>query len=407
MSAAPEANGLAAKLGQNGASAIEAMERMNADASALHIWLRTQANAPAQKAWFKETALDTAGQKAQGRVGGAQMKAVPHHWRWAEISPYLERISRLAAESSISPIAFVDRQQFLLTNPALGGRLQVANTLRCAVSIYNQGDCAPVHMHSPNASRTILSSNGGYTIVEGERCEAGRGDLILTPHGTWHDHGNDQPQPVMWMDVLDWPLLEFLDCIWLDDGFTGEKAANGRTQATRFADGHSQALYGAGGMMPTFAPAVPGIGRQTSPLIHYRGTDIRDTLSGLRGHDGDPHEGASLRFTNPVTGASVFPTMDYGAQLLRPGEQTLFKRETSSVLYVVLEGEGETEVAGRTFRWAENDIFVVPNFLWRRHRNVTRNDAVLYSVSDRALMERIGQYRAQGHDASGRVVELA
>ena len=270
MSAAPEANGLAAKLGQNGASAIEAMERMNADASALHIWLRTQANAPAQKAWFKETALDTAGQKAQGRVGGAQMKAVPHHWRWAEIFPYLERISRLAAESSISPIAFVDRQQFLLTNPALGGRLQVANTLRCAVSIYNQGDCAPVHMHSPNASRTILSSNGGYTIVEGERCEAGRGDLILTPHGTWHDHGNDQPQPVMWMDVLDWPLLEFLDCIWLDDGFTGEKAANGRTQATRFADGHSQALYGSGGMMPTFAPAVPGIGRQTSPLIHYR-----------------------------------------------------------------------------------------------------------------------------------------
>ena len=50
---------------------------------------------------------------------------------------------------------------------------------------------APVHRHTPNASRTILSANGGYTTIEGERCEAARGDLIFTPNGTWHDHGND------------------------------------------------------------------------------------------------------------------------------------------------------------------------------------------------------------------------
>jgi len=37
-----------------------------------------------------------------------------------------------------------------------------------------------VHLHSPNASRTILSDKGGYTVVEGERCTANRGDLILT-----------------------------------------------------------------------------------------------------------------------------------------------------------------------------------------------------------------------------------
>ena len=81
----------------------------------------------------------------------------------------------------MSPIEFAERQQFLLTNPGLGGRLQVTNTIRCAVSIYNPGDVAPVHIHTPNASRTILSENGGYTVVEGERCAASRGDLILTP----------------------------------------------------------------------------------------------------------------------------------------------------------------------------------------------------------------------------------
>ena len=91
----------------------------------------------------------------------------------------------------MSPIEFADRQSILLLNPGLNGRLQVTNTIRCAISIYNPGDVAPVHLHSPNASRTILSNKGGYTVVEGERVTADRGDLILTPNGTWHDHGND------------------------------------------------------------------------------------------------------------------------------------------------------------------------------------------------------------------------
>ena len=56
--------------------------------------------------------------------------------------------------------------------------------------------------------------------------------------------------------------------------------------------------------------------------------------------------------------------------------------------------------------WQENDIFVVPNFLWRRHANRGDKDAVLYAVSDMPLLEKIGQYRAQGRDAEGKVVQL-
>ncbi|MBM3607313.1 MAG: cupin domain-containing protein, partial [Alphaproteobacteria bacterium] len=188
-----------------------AMEALNAEAGRFNIWLRTQANAPAQKAWFKPGDIHEAGKMAQGRVASGQMKALAHHWRWREISPYLTKIAQLAKASDIPPTEFADRQQFLLTNPGLGGRLQVAAAIRCAVSIYNPGDVARAHLHTPNASRTILSENGGYTNIEGERCDAGRGDLILTPNGTWHDHGNDGADPVMWIDTLDWPLLEFLD----------------------------------------------------------------------------------------------------------------------------------------------------------------------------------------------------
>jgi gentisate 1,2-dioxygenase len=342
---------------------------------------------------------------AAGRVGAGQMKAVPHRWRWKDISPYLTRIAEVAKAADVPPVEFADRQQFLLTNPGFGGRLQVASTLRCAVSIYNPADVAGVHAHTPNASRTILSENGGYTTVDGERCMAGRGDLILTPHGTWHDHGNDAPDPVIWMDVLDWPLMEFLDCIWLDDQFQGEMTGVGRAQVPTRAAGYSKRLYGQGGMVPVMNHQR-GFARGTTPLVHFRGKDIRAALDALKGDVNDAHEGAEIRFTNPVTSEPVFPTLEYTAQLLAPGQETLAKRETASRLYVVLEGRGTTEAGSTQFDWEENDIFVIPNFLWRRHVNRGPKDAVLYAVSDLPLMEKIGQYRAQGRGTDGAVKDL-
>ncbi len=102
----------------------------------------------------------------------------------------------------------------------------------------------------------------------------------------------------------------------------------------------------------------------------------------------------------------MFPTLDYGAQLLRPGEATGWKRETANAFYIAIEGEGTTELAGGRFEWQTNDLFVVPNFLWRRHINRGPRDAVLYLCSDRPLFEKIGQYRAQGRTPEGRVVQL-
>jgi gentisate 1,2-dioxygenase len=387
-------------------AAREAMERLNAEAAGLHIWLRTQANAPAQRPWFHDGGLDPGGTLAPGRVGANQMKAAPHHWRWRDIGPYLDRIGEIARTADVPPIEFADRQQFLLVNPGLGGRLQVASTIRCAVSIYNPGDVAPVHMHTPNASRTILSDNGGYTTIEGERCAAARGDLILTPHGTWHDHGNDGATPVKWADILDFPLLEFLDCNWIDEDFPGEREGNARAQKPLHADGYSARLYGAGGILPGFVEHRRGIGHDTSPVFHYRGAEIRAALDALRDEAGDLYEGITLRFVNPATGAAVFPTLDYAAQLLRPGEATRWKRETANAFYIVLDGEGSTEIGGRRFDWQTNDILVVPNFLWRRHINRGPGDAVLYLCSDRPLFEKIGQYRAQGRSPEGEVAQL-
>jgi gentisate 1,2-dioxygenase len=390
-------------------NARELMEKLNIDAEKLNVWVRTELNAPAQRAWFTDTGGDSgAGQLAAGgRVSKNQIKALPHRWRWKEYSAFLQRIGEIASHADVSPIEFADRQSILLTNPGLGGRLQITNTMRCAISIYNPGDVAPAHIHSANASRTILSDTGGYTNVEGERCEAKRGDLILTPNGTWHDHGNESSTPVVWIDMLDWPLLEVLDLAWVDMEYEGAGAdSNSKIQKTIRTDGYSSRLYGNGGLRPAFVSHQRGWGQQATPMVHYRGADVRDALQAVRGEKGDPYEGIVMDFVNPVTGRPVFTTLSYSAQLLRPGEKTLAKRETCNTFFVVLEGQGYTEVGGQRLDWEPNDIVVVPNFLWRRHVNTGKNDAVIYSVSDAALMKNIGQYRAQGKADNGEIAQL-
>jgi len=386
-----------------------AMEKLNAEAEKLNFWLRTEMNAPAQRAWF----ADTGGKKGggtlltKGRVSVNQLKALPCLWRWTDYGPYLDRISKIAAEADISPIEFADRQSILLVNPGLGGRLQITSTMRTAISVYVPNDKAPAHVHSANASRTILTDKGGYTNVEGERCECRRGDIIWTPNGTWHDHGNDSDTPVMWIDMLDWPLLEYLDAAWVDLDYPAASKSNDTVQKSLHSDGYSARLYGAGGMKPAFVSHQRGWGQDPTPMIHMRGEDVREALARLRGEAGDPYEGITMQFVNPVTGKPVYRTMDYGAQLLRPGEQTRLKRETSNTFVIVMEGEGFSEVGGERFDWRRNDVMVMPNFLWRRHVNTGRTDAVLYTVSDAALMRNIGQYRAQGMLEDGSTVQLA
>jgi gentisate 1,2-dioxygenase len=387
--------------------ARELMEKLNAEANQHHVWVRTQMNAPAQRAWFTDTGGETGeAPMANGRVAANQLKTAPYRWRWKEYSKFLERIGNIASEADVSPIEFADRQSILLTNPGLGGRLQVTNTIRCAISIYNPGDVAPAHIHSPNASRTILTEGGGYTNVEGERCEAKRGDIIMTPNGTWHDHGNDGKSPVIWIDMLDWPLMEFLDVAWVDQEFPCAAGSNSKSQNTIYSDGYSDRLYGHGGLMPTFVSHQRGWGQNPTPMIHYRGKDVRAALDANRKEEGDPYEGIQMQFVNPATGGPIFLTLNYNAQLLRPGEETKFKRETCSTFIVVMDGQGFSEIGGKRFDWEPNDILVVPNFLWRRHVNTGKQDAVLYTVSDAALMRNIGQYRAQGKMSDGSITQI-
>src|SRR5262249_50315094 len=84
-----------------------------------------------------------------------------------------------------------------------------------------------------------------------------------------------------------------------------EKQMATRAQRVVRNSDYSQRLYGQGGLVPGFVPHRRGFGRETRPLFHFRGVDIREALTGLRQEKADPYDALTLRFVTPATGASL------------------------------------------------------------------------------------------------------
>lgn len=319
----------------------------------------------------------------------------PHVWRWDDIRPLL-----LEAGNVVS-LDEADRRAIILANPGVFPKHFTTTNLYVAYQLVGPGETAAVHRHTPSASRFVLEGNGGYTVVEGEKCPMERGDLILTPQGTWHDHGNDGKAPAIWVDVLDLPVVDHLGAIYFDFDYAegsreGGEPARRRMQTVQGPPGYSNAVYGAAGLMPTYVSHQRGDGIG-SPKFVYPWKETLRAIEELRSRsDGDPFDGIILRYTDPVSGDSVSPTMDFTVQMLAAGQATRMHRHTSSTVYTCLEGRGRSVAGSETLHWAKNDTFVVPSWAWHKHENVGDSDAVLYGVSDMPIAKKLGLYREQG-----------
>ena len=301
-----------------------------------------------------------------------------------------------------------DRRVLILSNPAVFPEASTTNNLYVSYQLVGPGETAQVHRHTPGASRFILEGEGGYTVVEGEKCPMSRGDLILTPQGTWHDHGNDGSAPAIWVDVLDLPLVAHMGAIHFDFAYgeasdpRGEPIAR-RTQSVRIPADHSTNLYGKAGLLPTFIDRERGAGQGT-PKYVYPWSETREALERLKKYDGSRFDGIALRYTDPTTAESVTPTMDFVAQMLRPGEATAAHRHTSSTVYCCLEGMGRSIVDGKEIVWGRNDIFTVPTLAWHEHENGSSTEsAILYAVTDAPVARMLRVYHEQTRDSDGEI----
>ena len=134
------------------------------------------------------------------------------------------------------------------------------------------------------------------------------GDFVITPNWAWHDHGNESDEPMVWLDGLDIPLVQFLDASFAQGLGSDEQPV------TRPA-GDALARYGQGLLPVDHETAGP-----TSPIFNYPYERSRAALETMRQRDEwDPCHGLKMRYVNPVTGDYAMPTMGTFLQLLPKG----------------------------------------------------------------------------------------
>ena len=309
-----------------------------------------------------------------------QPAARPAHWKYSAVrASLLEAGALLSAEEA-------ERRVLILENPGLPGRSRITGSLFSGLQLLMPGERARAHRHAASALRLFLEGSSAYTSVDGERTNMKRGDFVLTPGWTWHDHGNDGSNPVIWLDGLDVPIVNLFDASF--------SAASAKEIPAAHPPHDSEARY-TGAMLPDGYKSVS----LSSPLLNYRYERARENLATLhRNGPVDPCHGVKLRYVNPVTGGSVMPTMSATLQLLPAGFRTAPYRSTDGTVFVVIEGRGRSQIADASFDWAENDVFVAPS--WAPQRHHAESEAVLFSFSDRAAQEKLGLWREQRDESA-------
>ena len=296
-------------------------------------------------------------------------------WRYDEVRPFLLEAAKLIS------VEEADRRVLVLENPALEGKSRATQSLYAGLQIMMPDEVAPCHRHSPTALRLMVEGEGAYTTVDGERTVMKPGDFIITRSWSWHDHGNHGAGPVIWLDGLDVPLVNFLNATFFQSYAEQE-------YPVVHPEGNSFARYGSGILPVDYA------GHGATPVLNYTYEHTRAALDAMA-RDGhfDPCHGIKTRYVNPLTGDHAMPTMGAFVQLLPHDFGGSPYRSTDSTIYSVIEGSGVTVIEGAAFAWRAHDVFVVPSWQWHRHE--AAEEAVLFSFSDRPVQQKLALWREQ------------
>src|SRR5579885_1684631 len=244
---------------------------------------------------------------------------LPAIWRYREVRPFLMQAGTLITAQEAT------RRVLMLMNPGLNGEASITGSLFAGLQLILPGEVAPAHRHTQSALRFIIEGHGAYTAVDGERTLMQPGDFVITPSWTWHDHGNDSDEQMVW---LDGQLVNLLNA-----SFAETAAAD--VQAIARPEGDSLARFGHNRLPVDWKPQV-----KTSPVFNYPYARTREALATLaRNGDPDPYHGHKLRYVNPASGESAMPTIGTFIQLLPAGFAGLPYRSTDGTVFVAVEGE--------------------------------------------------------------------
>lgn len=264
----------------------------------------------------------------------------------------MEAASSVTAEEA-------ERRVLMLVNPGLGPP-HSTDTIYSGLQLILPGETAPAHRHVAFALRFIVEGTGGFTAVDGEKLTMQRGDVILTPNWTWHDHGNEGSVPMIWLDGLDLPVFRFLP--------------------VNFAENYTGSRY----------PSQLA-GRSSKKFPWEEVARVLDEDCASVDH-------ARFEYRLPG-GMHLSRTISAQAERVAARTTTSKSRETCSFVYHVYEGEGFSTIAvaggeERTVVWRARDTFSVPAWSSISHTCTMKNGhAYLFAINDRPMVESLGLVR--------------
>ena len=298
----------------------------------------------------------------------------PHLWKGKDLYEMIRRAGdEVGLETSF-------RRVIQMAHPSL--KSGTTHTLTLNLQMLKPGEHAGAHRHMAGAIRFITKGRGARLIVEGESFEIGAGDFATTPNWTWHDHINESSDTLMWLDVLDSPLVRMLQVDFHEP----------------YKEPHQPVTRAEGTSRRELGPLRPSWVRAESiqpPAYVYSWAETEKVLNAVGERPGDRYDGILLNYANPLTGGPTLPTFNCAIQMLRPGEKTSAHRHTSSALYHVFRGKGATTIGDTRFDWEEGDSFVAPLWKYHRHENTYAQPAILFVMNDQPLMEALGYYREE------------
>lgn len=262
---------------------------------------------------------------------------VPAVWRMADAARALKQ-----AAAFVSPEQ-AERRNLILANPVPGNDYPTCKTLVAAYQLVMPGETARSHRHSPNALRLVLEAPAdAYTLVEGARIDVAPDDLVLTPQWHWHGHANYGEKPVLWIDVLDVPLVQSLE--------------------NMFFEHHAETVQA----VEVEAPNSP---------FRFAGPDMVARAG----------EAGTVR-----VGVSHMPTMALTVEAVRPGDRLDERAGIANTILVPMQGSLvlSTQALGEV-RLERGDVAVVPS--WHAFSIYgASEDGVLFRVTDAPVFTALG-----------------
>ena len=110
---------------------------------------------------------------------------------------------------------------------------------------------------------------------------------------------------------------------------------------------------------------IPANGRRQSLFVHPRAT---------------------------APGLGLAPGITLSLNVLKPGERTAPFRHNATEVNFCIQGAGQTEVAGKTIRFNQYDVWNHPSYTAYEHVNLTDELQVRLTYSNAAFLEKLNVY---------------